>query len=474
MDLGSSYVISQGLFIKLLAVNYLCAFVSLLVQIKGLYGVQGISPVSDLLNRCKRIYKEKAFTLLPTLFWVKSSDRTLLSAAWIGIAFSVLCLMGFYPSLFLLGMWLIYYSFYNVGAPFLSFQWDILLLEVGGIGLLFAIQSPPPMLFVYLLWFVLFRFMFSSGYKKLVCGSQEWRNLTAMAYHYETQPLPTQLGYYAHQLPLWFSKASVMGIYFFEIVVPIFIFMPDEVRLVACLLLIFLQLLIAATGNYAFFNLLSITMCVPLVPDRFLTGLESIAAFQPLIGENLVVYILISIAAGMLLLVNILEFATLFAPVRMLNKILDPFQRFCCALPYGLFIRMTSQRDEIIIEGSDDMENWKEYEFRWKPGDPHQPPRLVAPHQPRLDWQMWFAALTSYHQAPWFEHFLHRLLEGSDDVIKLLKTNPFPDAPPKYIRAHLYRYRFTDLSTKRKTGAWWTRTYVRPYTPVLSLIEHRA
>ena len=472
MYLEPSYTISQGLFLKLLALNYLCAFVSLLIQIKGLYGSKGIVPLNDLFTRVKQVYSKKSFRVIPTLFWINASDRFIFAVAWVGIIASVFCVLGIFPAPLLVVMWICYFSFYTAGAPFLNYQWDVLLLEVGSVGVLLAIQSPPPILIIYVLWFLLFRFMFSSGYMKLAWGSKEWRDLTAMEYHYETQPLPTKLAYYAHQQPGWFAKASVLGVYCFELIVPLFIFSPEAIQGIVCILLIAFQLFIIATGNYAFFNTLSITLCIPLLPNRFLTSFESLAQFSPLFGENAAVSLTLSIIAMVFLFANLLEFTALFATSRIIQKILSPFHSFCCASPYGLFVRMTTYRDEIIIEGSNDMQTWKAYEFKWKPGDPYRAPGFVAPHQPRLDWQMWFASLTNYRQVPWFDNFLFCLLLGSKDVLGLLKENPFPN-PPKYIRANLYRYHFTDRKTKQKTNCWWNRTYIRQYCPVMDLTDDK-
>lgn len=473
MGFESSYIISQGLFLKLLAFSYLCAFFSLAVQVEGLFGSKGIAPIKNNLKFLQIHYKKKSFRNTPTIFWYNSSDRFIKYAAWFGVAFSALCMLGIYPAILLTLLWMLYFSFYNIGSPFLNYQWDVLLLEVGVLGILYAIQSPPPLLATYLLWFFLFRFIFSSGYTKLVWGSREWKDLTAMNYHYETQPLPTKLAYYAHQQPLWFSKASVIGVYFFEIVVPLLIFTPDTIRVIACILLIILQLLIAATGNYAFFNLLSIILCIPLLPDSYLAGFAGLAYFNPLFGENTFVAVAISVVAGGLFFLNILEFLSLFIPMRRLRGFLNISHRFCCAAPYGLFVRMTTYRDEIVIEGSNDKKEWKEYEFKWKPGPLEQGPKLVAPHQPRLDWQLWFASLTDYHRIPWFEVFLHRILEGSEPVLALMKHNPFGKNPPKYIRARRLRYHFTDPASKRKTGKWWTKTNLGPYSPIVSLPEER-
>ncbi|NGX41834.1 MAG: hypothetical protein K940chlam7_00108 [Chlamydiae bacterium] len=470
MDSHSSYVISQGLFLKSLALIYFFAFGSLLVQMKGLYGAQGIQSIQEYLGNLAKYYKQKPYLKMPTLFWLNASDSTLLLAAWMGMAGSLLVIFGIYPAPILLLLWFLYLSFCAPGFPFLHFQWDALLLEVGFISIFFAIQSPPPLWVVYLLWFLLFRLMLSSGLTKLISGSREWHNLTALDFHYETQPLPTRLAYFAHKQPKLLSRLSVIGVYFFELVVPFFIFGPPSLRFAAFFLLIFFQVLIIVTGNFAFFNLLTIALCLSLLPDSYLFDFEAVASFDPLVGANVVVAAIIAAIAGFLIVLNAVELCTNFIHSRLIYNILFPFHLYKIINPYGLFVQMTTIRNEIIIEGSEDGENWKAYEFKWKPGDLSQPPRIVAPHQPRLDWQMWFAALSNQEQNPWFTQFLFRVLEGSQDVLHLLKTNPFPDHPPRFIRALEYRYRFSGLKTKRQTGQWWTRDYQGPYSYIYSLI----
>jgi len=470
METGSTYLISQGLFLKAVAFIYLIAFASLAVQVKGLYGAKGIVPIDSLLQAVKKRYTGKSqYLKLPTIFWIDASDRTLIGTCWAGIILAATAILGWYPALSLLVLWFLYYSFIAVGAPFLNFQWDILLLEVGFLAFLFAIQSPPPLLMVYLLWFLLFRFLFASGLSKLLLGSREWRDFTAMDYHYETQPLPTKLGYYAHQQAKCISKLSTLGTYFFELIVPLFIFSPPIIRVPVFWLCVLFQLLIMLTGNYAFFNLLTIAMCIPLLPDAYLGFFENISSFTPLFGDNTYVYVLLTAVAACLLILNAIEIVATYAKVSMLYRILYFFREYNLINPYGLFVNMTTVRNEVVIEGSGDGESWKEYEFRWKPGDLLQGPGLVAPHQPRLDWQFWFAALSNYQRNPWLVNFMIRLLEGSEDVVKLLKENPFPDSPPRYIRARIYRYHFTDPKTKSETGKWWTRFLLGNYTPTYSL-----
>ena len=206
-------------------------------------------------------------------------------------------------------------------------------------------------------------------------------------------------------------------------------------------------------------------MCIPLLPDPYLEWLFKAPVAEP----NQIMTIFVSGIAFFLLFLNVVEFVSMFVRNKLLRQILRPFIYFRLVNGYGLFVHMTRHRDEIIVEGSDDKEHWKAYEFKWKPDNPLKPPRFNIPHQPRLDWQMWFAALSHYRYNQWFTNFLIRLLQDSKDVTALLKINPFPDHPPKYIRSVVYNYHFSDLKIKRKTGVWWVREYKGNYTPVMSL-----
>ena len=303
--------------------------------------------------------------------------------------------------------------------------------------------------------------MFASGVVKLMSGDPTWSNLTALNFHYETQPLPTSLGWYAHHLPEWIQKASVAGMFGVEIVVPFLIFAPRRLRFLGAIALVALQLLIAATGNYCFFNLLTVALCVLLLDDVMLRRCFPSRIAKRLTLPSAIILTqrwklpLIGVLAAFILLVSGIRMTGTFLwregfpPVAQgVLKWVAPFR---VVNSYGLFTVMTTSRPEIGVEGSDDGRTWKEYKFKWKPDELNQAPRWVAPHQPRLDWQMWFAALRGNCQnAPWFVKFMIRLLQGSPDVIGLLEKNPFPEAPPRYVRAVLYDYRFTDPRDKAR------------------------
>jgi hypothetical protein len=313
-----------------------------------------------------------------------------------------------------------------------------------------------------------------SGTAKLLSHDPAWRNFTALEYHYHTQPLPTVLAWYADKLPAWFQHSSTFLTLAVEIAVPFLIFMPRLLRISAAWCMIGLQFLILLTGNYAFFNFLTIALCLFLFDDRAFKGFSPprflsrhgpadprMPALQRAAIGFFAAFIFV---VG---LTHVLEsFGDAPGALQAVSQIVSPFQ---IVNSYGLFAVMTTTRPEIIVEGSDDSEHWSAYEFRYKPGPLDRAPRWVAPMQPRLDWQMWFAALGNYRQNLWFVGFAARLLEGSPEVLALLERNPFPDHPPRYIRAMTYEYSFSSWEERRKTGAWWTRQPAGTYLPPVGM-----
>ena len=472
---------SRWLFLRGLGCIYLIAFLSLWMQIHGLIGSNGISPADQFLSLVHQQLGAEGYYFVPTLFWLNPSDIFLHFLCAGGVLLSLVLIVGFFPTFTLAGLWVFYLSLVTVGQAFLSFQWDVLLLEAGFLAIFFApLQlretftraSQPSTAFLWLLRWLLFRLIFASGFVKLA-SDEVWRNLTALNFHYETQPLPTSLGWYAHQLPEWFQKASVIGMFAAEMVVPFLIFAPRRLRAAGCIGLVGLQMLIILTGNYCFFNLLTIALCLLLIDDVTWKGLLT-KRFMPAIRfieqpPRRYKRICIAIVAALLLLLSGIRFTgQLFRDARFPDVAwIAPFRS---VNTYGLFADMTESRPEIIVEGSNDRITWQTYQFRWKPGDLTAAPKWVAPHQPRLDWQMWFAALQgSYQRTPWFLNFMGALLQGKSEVLQLLAENPFPDTPPRYVRATLYDYRFTDLATKRSEGTWWHREWKSMYCPAISL-----
>lgn len=465
----ASFIVGQWLFTKLLGLCYLIAFSSLLVQIKGLYGSRGIIPIREIFQGIKKGKNYSHFYYNPSLFWLDTSDHMLQGVALAGVIGSLLVIAGIAVPLVLFILYVLYLSYVSVGIYFLAFQWDVLLLEVGFAGFIFSLQTPPLPIVIFLMWMILFRFMFSSGVAKFLLGSQEWRDLSAMEYHYETQPLPNKIAYFLHHQPKFIAHLTTIATFICEMILPFFIFANSTLRFFTFIVFVLFQIILMLTGNFAFFNLLTIALCFTLVDDRYFSGLkESLSLTANSTDLNLAVSFFVSIISFILIVINLLQVLELFRPMALMERMMRIIEPFYLVNRYGLFSHMTTHRYEIIIEGSRDGTTWEPYEFKWKPGDLLLPPKQVAPHQPRLDWQMWFAALGQARQNPWILHLSYRLLEGSEDVLKLFKKTAFKSSPPKYIRALLYEYKFTDLKTKKETGQWWERKYIGIYLPPIS------
>jgi hypothetical protein len=490
-----SYDLVRWLFLRALGLVYLVAFLSLLVQIRGLIGSRGILPAGSLMDAA-RTYFDAAhvgldrYRILPTLGWVSASDASLVAQCAGGAVAAAFVTAGLVEGPCLALCWLLYLSLVTLGRDFLGFQWDNLLLEAGliavGTGAWSALRARvvradgPSRAVVWLFRWLAFRLMFESGGVKLLSGDLSWRHLTALTFHYETQPLPTWIGWYAHQLPAWFQKGSCAGVLVIELAVPFLVFAPRRLRTIGGLIMAVFQVLILLTGNYTFFNYLTLAIFLWLADDRALgrAGPRSLAARLsaagvPRVRRRAARRVPAVLAAAVLTLASAPSLVGIFgvrpvllAPAEAVARDLAPLRS---VNGYGLFAVMTTSRPEIRVEGSDDRVTWRAYHFKYKPGDVTARPRFVAPYQPRLDWQMWFAALGTARATPWFMNFCERLLQGSPDVLALLASNPFPDHPPRYIRAELDDYRFTDLATRRTTGAWWTSTPKGEYLGEMTL-----
>jgi len=482
---GSTFTLTRWVFLRALGVIYLIAFVSLWVQVKGLIGSHGILPAQQYLHMLRNYVGPERYRLAPTVFWLGAGDATLALVCGLGTFCAALLVCDVAPVVCLVSLWVLYLSLVTVGRDFLAFQWDVLLLEAGFLAIFFAPghlvpgrpgAGPVSPIMLLLLWWLLFRLAFQSGLVKLTWGDPTWRDLSALDYHFVTQPLPTWIGWYAHQVPAVVKKGAVIVMYVLEIGAPLLIFGPRSLRFAACAGIVLLQVLIFATGNYTFFNLLTIALALLLLDDPWWARVLPEHVVQRLVAETRSGFgmgVLRPAVAGVVVAVSCAKFwqnltprSTLPRPVGRALAWVEPFRSINS---YGLFRVMTTSRLEIVVEGSDDGVAWRAYEFRYKPGDVTRRPGFVEPHQPRLDWQMWFAALGRYETTPWFAPFLARLLEGSPPVLRLLRSNPFPDHPPKYVRALLYDYGFTTPAEQRAAGAWWTRSLVGAYSPVMSL-----
>jgi hypothetical protein len=451
-----------------------------------LVGKNGILPANEFLQSGRNLWSKQAAGIHPTLCWLRCDDCFLRFLCWGGAALSLLVVLGMATPLMLLVLWLFYLSLFTVCRVFLGYQWDVLLLETGFLAVFLEPlewrpalppETAPSAAALWLLRWLLFRLMFSSGYVKLRSGDKTWRALTALNFHYETQPLPTTLSWFAHQLPAWFHRASVVLMFVIELAVPWLFLAPQPLCAIGGVITIGFMLVIAATGNYCFFNLLTVALCLLLVDDQQWLALTGMLGVQPkLAGPPSALPA--GLEAALLPLAALILFLTFdrFSRTcrreirwpRPLAKLRDALQPFCLANSYGLFSIMTTTRPEIIIEGSNDGKTWLAYEFKWKPGDVKRAPGFVAPHQPRLDWQMWFASLSEYRANPWFKSFLGCLHRGEPAVLALMEKNPFPEQPPRFLRATLYDYRFTDFKTHHESGAWWQREKQWLYAPVLA------
>jgi lipase maturation factor 1 len=466
----------RTVYLRGLALVHFIAFTSLREQVLGLVGARGIAPARELLDSARNGFGQPRLRAYPTIFWLDASDEALLRGCRVGQGMSLALLCGVTPRLTLFALWGLYLSFVTVCDELLAFQWDTLLLESTAHA--FVVASPrkhedTPRAAVLMMRAFVFRFFYEAGLAKLRSGDTTWKRLTACSYHYETQPLPTPLAWRAHELPPSIQRISTLGALAIECVVPFGAFAPRRIRRVAFGLLATLQTLIALTGNYGFFNVLSVVLAVWLLDDDALPralggGARATRRTRPARWSS---RLLVAAGAALLMGVAVIEHVNRYGrPKRrpFIDRVVGWLAPLRSITAYGLFSVMTRQRPEIVIEGSNDGEHWLPYELRYKPGDPQRPSRFVAPHQPRLDWQMWFAAIESPPE--WFFRLLVRLLEGEPEVLRLLDTqrSPFMDHPPKYIQAILYDYRMAPRGRGRmgERRVRWERrrlrTYVRP------------
>ncbi|HPK03153.1 MAG TPA: lipase maturation factor family protein [Candidatus Sumerlaeota bacterium] len=491
-----SWRLTRWMVLRGVALIFFIAFASLLVQVRGLIGSDGILPVGEYLERASGMLGPGAWRAVPTLSWISPGDAMLVGQCLAGMALAILAGLWIAPGPALLGCWGLYLSLTVAGQRFMGYQWDALLLETGLLAALWAPwrrrpraedEPAPSAIGRWLLWWLLFRLMFESGVVKLASGDPLWRELAALDYHYWTQPLPTWIGLLAAHLPAWFQHLSCAVMFGIELGAPWLILFGRKGRLVAFALLVALQVLILLTGNYTFFNGLTIVLCLSLLDDaawvRFVPRAKRARALlrgcrqwrRPAPrGQRGA----LAVVAGIAIIVGggqvVRAFDRGLAPRGLVGWVETRVAPLNSFNPYGLFAVMTPSRPEIVIEGTADGVAWTPYEFKWKPGRLDRRPRFVAPHQPRLDWQMWFAALGSLRGNAWIVTLMERLLEGEPSVLGLLGENPFKAAPPLAVRAVLYEYRPADPAVRRETGQWWTREPMGLYAPPLALRVDRA
>ena len=502
----SSYWLTRFVILRLLGFTYLFAFLSAALQIVPLVGRDGLLPAHSYLARvADQIGSPWAgFLRLPSLFWIDVSDPAMLSLAWIGVALSFVVLCGYANAIIMVALWALYFSFVSIGQDWYGYGWEIQLLETGALAVFLCPlldarpfpRRPPPFLAILLMRWLAFRIMLGAGLIK-IRGDACWRDLTCLVHHYETQPIPNPISRVYHFMPLWFHKGGALFNHVVELVAPWFVFGPRLARRVAGVLMLIFQAILISSGNLSFLNYLTIVPALATLDDdllrrvlpRWLTrraeraAAESAPAPSPAPGPASALAAararvparLIPVAAYALV-VALLSLNPMFNLLSARQVMNTSFDRLHLVNTYGAFGSVGDIRREIVFEGTRDdpptaQTEWKEYDFWCKPGTPTRRPCSIAPFQPRLDWQIWFAAMSRPERYPWTLHLVWKLLQNDARTLSLLGPNPFPDTPPLYIRAAFYRYEFAPPG--EIDGAWWRRTYLGEWLPPLSASDPR-
>lgn len=454
---------ARWLWLRALGLIFLSAFDSLLFQIHGLIGPDGILPARDYLRALRAaVGGVKAAWLAPTLLWLDAGDFALHALVWTGIAASLCIVFNLFPRAAIAVAGLCFLSFVAAAQEFSGYQSDGMLLEAAFLSLFLGrADQAPPRAAVFLLQWEWFRIYFESGVVKILSGETQWRDLTAMDEYYENAPLPTWIAWHVQQrLPHAFHAATAAATLAVELLVAWLVFFPKKSRLVAFLITTPLQIGIILTGNYAFLNYLVLALGVWLLEERCrlpVAGSQRSPATRNWQPATLAI-VLVTTVAGFL--------SPNFPTVRLL----EPFR---IANSYGLFAVMTRERYEIELQGSRDGTTWIAYPFHYKPQDPRKAPGIYAPYQPRFEWNLWFASLGDWQTNTWVLQTEARLLQNEPAVLRLFASNPFAAAPPAHVRAVKWQYWFTTPEERRRTGAWWRRELLGDYAPTLSLTPQR-
>src|SRR5712692_4518300 len=443
-------LIPRWLFLRVLGAIYFSAFFSLVFQIRGLIGPEGILPASRYLQAVEQSLGHlQRVWYAPTLLWFSGGPLMLSALCWAGMLASLLLVLNLWPRGMLVICFVCFLSFVSAAQDFSGYQSDGMLLEAGAIALFFAPPGfrpglgrmhPPSRASLFLLQWEWFRIYFESGVVKILSGDPEWRHFTAMDEYYQNGPLPTWIGWYVQHLPHWFHASTVGATLALELGLVWMLFLPRRWRIVCFFIVTPWQIGIILSANYTFLNYLVLALGILLLDDRF--ALRYLPSFWKKS------YI-----------------ATKEA------KPLSALEPFRIANSYGLFARMTRGRYEIEFQGSDDGQTWLIYPYRFKPQDPAKAPGIYAPYQPRFDWNLWFASLSSWRQEPIIVRTEQSLLRGDAQVVLLFAGNPFPHAPPRQVRAVLWQYWFTTPAEKRAQGLWWRRRLLGLYAPTLEREE---
>lgn len=458
-------VIQRGL-----ALLYLIAFINALNQFRPLLGERGLLPVPRFLQTISHVREA------PSIFYFHYSDRFLAGTAWIGVALSTAALTGvsemgpvWLSVATWFCLWALYLSIVNVGQTWYSFGWESLLLEAGFLAIFLGPRdTTPPLLVLLLFWWLVFRLELGAGLIKMR-GDPCWRNLTCLYFHHETQPMPNPLSWHFHHLPRPLHRVEAAANHFAQLVVPFGLFLPQPIASAAALIIIVTQSWLIISGNFSWLNAITIVLAFSGLDDSLLG--HAIPLDKPAtMSSSILEYA--SLALFVVIVVLSYQPArNLISPGQLMNF---SFNKFHLVNTYGAFGTVTRVRYEIVIEGTHaqvpiDAVEWRAYEFKGKPGDPKRRPPQIAPYHLRLDWLMWFAALSPAYADPWFVRFAVKLIQNDESTLRLLANNPFPESAPTYVRARLFRYRFTNRAERKLDGTWWHRELVGEYLPPTKL-----
>lgn len=462
LQISEQHQLTGWLFIKLLALIYFAAFLSIAVQINGLVGPNGILPFQELLSRAYEQRGFFAFFYLPTFFWINADNFALQAVAYAGCLVSIVLFFGYRKKTMLVLLFVLYLSVFHAGQIFMTFQWDTLLLEAGFLAIFLA--AGPSHLIIFLYHWLLFRLRFMSGVSKLVSDDPSWANYTTLNYYFETQPLPHVGAWYFHQLPECILQAGVLFVFFTELIVPFFIFLPRRFRLFAAATTILMQLLIIASSNHNWINLLTIVLCLFLLDDKLIHKiLPERFRDKTITDGNRKATVLLPLVAVIIISTSLTVFYQMAFHKPLPEAVFRPtvlVRSWGIGHVFHIFPTMQTQRQEFQIEGSYDGREWKAYQFKYKPGPLDKRPEFIVPHQPRLDWMIWFVPPQVPKLMNWFDRFLFKLQQGSPEVLSLLAYNPFKEKPPRFIRVQVFQYKFTTPQEKQQSGNWWKYRYL--------------
>lgn len=454
------------------AAIYLLGFIAAALQFRALIGERGILPIPRFLAR-------QSFWRTPSLFHLRYSDRLFSVLAWLGAALSAAVVAGAADAVPLwaamvmwLALWVLYLSIVNVGQTWYSFGWESLLLETGFLMIFVGNHDvAPPVLTLWMVRLLLFRVEFGAGLIKMR-GDPCWRDLTCLYYHHETQPMPGPLSWFFHHLPKPLHRIEVAGNHFAQLIVPFGLFAPQPVASVAAAIIVVTQLWLVASGNFAWLNWVTIVLAFSAIDDASVATVLPNGLVPAHAGPtpHWFIGLVVAVTAAVVFM-SYWPVANMLSSRQRMNM---SFNSFHLVNTYGAFGSIGRIRREVVLEGTDEavitaQTVWKEYEFKGKPGAPRRLPRQWAPYHLRLDWLMWFAAISPGYAQPWLRPLLQRLLENDRPTLRLLRHNPFPDAPPRFVRAQLYQYRFTTPAELRRDRAWWHRALIGGYVPPMSL-----